>query len=84
MQDHLYHLVPEVDWRSTEGSLYFPATYEQDGFTHLTADPSLLVSVANNFYKGTKGQWLCLVLSISRLTAEADLDKKSVQACWLR
>jgi uncharacterized protein (DUF952 family) len=48
----LYHLVPEAAWRAAKeegGGIYTPPTYAQDGFTHLTADPKLLLGVANHF-----------------------------------
>lgn len=42
----------------------------QDGFTHLTEDPKLLISVANHFYTDSKDDWLCLVLDNSKLANE--------------
>jgi uncharacterized protein (DUF952 family) len=42
----------------------------QDGFTHLTANPQLLLSVANQFYQDSKGDWLLLVLEAKKLNAE--------------
>ena len=47
----LYHLVPKSDWEALEasGEPYFPATYEADGFTHMTEDASVLLTVANHF-----------------------------------
>lgn len=42
----------------------------QDGFVHLTADPQLLIGVANHFYKGVKDAFLLLCLDASKLTAE--------------
>ena len=44
--------------------------YAQDGFIHLTADPQLLLTVANHFYTASQGDWLVLVLDSSKLTAE--------------
>lgn len=29
---------------------YYPPTYDQDGFVHLTHDPALLLNVLNHFY----------------------------------
>lgn len=43
----------------------------QDGFTHLTKDPSFLLGVANNFYRATTPwQWICLRIDPSKLTHE--------------
>ena len=44
--------------------------YEQDGFIHLTADPQLLVTVANHFYTSSQGDWIVLVIDSSKLSAE--------------
>ena len=51
------------------------ASWAQDGFTHLTADPQLLLSVANQFYQDSEGDWLLLVI---------DAQKLSSQVCALR
>lgn len=44
----LYHLVQLAGWRTDQasGTPYYPPTYAQDGFIHLTADPALLLTVA--------------------------------------
>jgi len=49
---------------------YFPPTYAQDGFTHLTAEPALLMDVANHFYKQEPGEWIVLKLEAAKLTSE--------------
>lgn len=41
-------------------SLYFPPTYNQDGFIHATAVPSLLIEVANHFYQDSRDDWICM------------------------
>ena len=51
----------------------------QDGFTHLTAEPSLLLDVANHFYKHTRGDWLLLVLEASKLQSQV-LHKATFKA----
>lgn len=43
----------------------------QDGFIHLSADPGLLLTIANHFYTDSQGDWVVLVLDPARLTAEA-------------
>lgn len=69
---HLYHLAPAAVWAAckADSAPYFPSTYAQDGFTHLTADPALLLDVANHFYKGDGGDWIVLQLTAASLTAE--------------
>lgn len=42
----------------------------QDGFIHLTADPKLLLEVANRFYQNSTGDWEVLVIDPAKLTAE--------------
>jgi len=44
----------------------------QDRFTHLTANPQLLLTVANQFYKDSEGDWLLLVLDAKKLKAEVN------------
>lgn len=65
----LYHLAPASRWAAlAEGEDYKPETYDVDGkFTHLTADPSLLIAVGNSFYSSSKGDWLLLDLDVSKL-----------------
>ena len=46
-----------------------PPTYEVDGFTHATADPSFLIGVANHFYKATQPDWICLGMTRASLAA---------------
>lgn len=48
----------------------YPQCLGQDGFTHLTADPTLLVSVANHFYQNSPGQWTVLELTTAALTGD--------------
>lgn len=70
----LYHLVQLPLWRQASTStppLYFPPTYAEDGFTHLTADASLLLGVANQFYRAVDAaiEWRVLVLDAAKLAA---------------
>jgi uncharacterized protein (DUF952 family) len=53
----LYHLVPKATWIEivSKRTEYYPPTYAQDGFIHLTKDPSLLLAVANHFYQDVQG-----------------------------
>jgi len=67
----IYHLVQKKLWDKCKaaGAEYFPPTYEQDGFTHATADPSKLLVVANYFYKDVHADWLCLKMTRHTLDA---------------
>jgi uncharacterized protein (DUF952 family) len=47
---------------------YFPPTFTADGhYTHATAVPQRLVETANHFYTSWPGEWICLVMSRSKL-----------------
>lgn len=67
----LFHLVQADLWRRAEAerSTYHPPTYVQDGFTHATANPALLLNVANHFYTDVPGAWLCLRMTVASLAA---------------
>ena len=58
-------------WDKTleEDSTYFPPTYNQDNFTHATANPDFLLTIGNHFYTEVKGEWLCLRMSVASLSA---------------
>lgn len=68
---YLFHLIQADLWRSakTSGTVYYPPTYQQDGFTHATANPDLLLNVANHFYTDVPGEWLCLKMTVASLKA---------------
>eukprot|EP00607_Mallomonas_marina_P001484 CAMPEP_0182427272 /NCGR_PEP_ID=MMETSP1167-20130531/16625_1 /TAXON_ID=2988 /ORGANISM="Mallomonas Sp, Strain CCMP3275" /LENGTH=112 /DNA_ID=CAMNT_0024609395 /DNA_START=169 /DNA_END=504 /DNA_ORIENTATION=- len=51
----------------TNNSYYYPPTYSSDGFIHATALPNMLLDVANHFYKGAPGDWICVEISPSLL-----------------
>jgi len=58
----LFHVAQKSLWEQAKKArqIYFPPTYEADGFTHMTADPTKLVAVLNHFYKDVVGDWVCL------------------------
>lgn len=68
---YLFHLVQADLWEAAVkgDTIYFPPTYEQDGFTHATANPDLLLNVANHFYTDVPGAWLCLQMTVESLEA---------------
>ncbi len=67
----VFHLAQAERWGScvAESRVYYPPTYEQDGFTHGTANPEKLLQVANHFYREVAGDWLCLRMSVASLAA---------------
>ena len=87
MAPPLYHLVEESRWQDfvSRGEAYVPATYKQDGFTHLTQDPNKLLVVANHFYKNVKGTYLCLELDPTLIPDKAShltvFDTHSQRSC---
>eukprot|EP01041_Mallomonas_annulata_P006806 gene6806-13784_t len=69
VETHIYHMCDRnLFLASTEQSkLYYPPTYQSDGFIHATASANLLLDVANYFYKSAPGDWVCIELKPSRL-----------------
>jgi len=67
----LFHLVQADLWEAavSGNAEYFPPTYDQDGFTHATANPDLLLNVANHFYQDVPGRWMCLRMTLDSLKA---------------
>ncbi|CAG9466349.1 unnamed protein product [Pedinophyceae sp. YPF-701] len=71
--DTLYHMCDSAAWQrccQAPDQPYFPPTYDADGFTHLTADPALLLGVANHFYTDVGGDWIVLCIDPSKLKAK--------------
>ncbi|MEM7098989.1 MAG: DUF952 domain-containing protein [Pseudomonadota bacterium] len=66
---YIFHLIQADLWQAAVDSdqMYYPPTYEQDGFTHGTANPNLLLNVANHFYQEVPGEWLCLRMTVDSL-----------------
>lgn len=68
--DYIYHMATEIDFLAqTESNMeYFPSTYHLEQFIHATADPLLLLDVANHFYKQSSAtDWICLKLAVEKL-----------------
>ena len=72
----LYHLVPEGEWRACQAEKrpYFPATYDQDGFTHMSDNSDVLISIGNHFYKDIAGGYLVLDVDASKLKGEVKME----------
>ena len=73
MPEFLFHLAPKEQW----GEEYLPSTYDIDGFIHLTKEISLLLEVANHFYKASPGEWIVLCIDQSKLSSEVRFKKSS-------
>ncbi len=50
--------------------LFCASCNDQDGFIHLTSEPGMLLTVANNFYVDVPGDWEVLVIEPSKLTSQ--------------
>ena len=64
----------EVEKYQNTDPVYFPPTYQQDGFVHATANPSMLLGVGNHFYKNIPGEWICLEILPSVLGAPVKFE----------
>lgn len=74
MSERIYHMCPKMAWDTCstgDCNDYFPPTYDQDGFIHATQDPSMLIPIANHFYKDAPRdqEWIILVIDCARLTS---------------
>ncbi|MDT0596389.1 DUF952 domain-containing protein [Glaciecola petra] len=68
---YIFHLVQKEAWDKAvlNNTTYYPPTYDQDEFTHATANPNFLLVIGNHFYKEVTGEWLCLRMSVDSLKA---------------
>lgn len=68
-----------------EGAPPPPEWLHQDGFTHLTADPGLLLGVANHFYTDSPhAEWQVLVLDAAKLRSKVRAGRAPRGACsWI-
>ena len=66
----IYHIVQSKVWEHCKatGATYYPPTYDQDGFTHATADPTKLLMVANYLCQDMQVDWLCLKITRTALS----------------
>ena len=73
----IYHLALRSDWGQVvaDAAIYYPPTYQQDGFTHGTGNPDRLLEVANHFYQTSQGDWVCLAMTEASLAATSVVVK---------
>ncbi len=65
----IYHLVPEGYYNQQPPTQpYFPENFAGEGFVHCTAEPALLVEIANTFFVNLTEQLLVLEIDPARLT----------------
>ncbi|MEU6853408.1 DUF952 domain-containing protein [Actinacidiphila alni] len=66
----LFHLVPLDDWLRTPERPYTPASLDEDGFVHCSADETVVLAVADAFYRGVAGPLMVLLIDEALLRAE--------------
>jgi len=65
----VYHMVPRVQWEAQSPKRAYSAdTLTTEGFIHCTAEPEVLLRVANRIYLQSDGEWLVLALETEKLT----------------
>jgi hypothetical protein len=66
----IYHLCQRTVFAEAvaAGTPYFPPTFVKDGrFTRASQDRGSLVNTANQYYKSTPGEWICLELDAQQI-----------------
>jgi uncharacterized protein (DUF952 family) len=69
----LYHMLETSrlqQYLDGNDQYYFPPTYQQDGFIHATGVASVLMDVANHFYRGSTEEWVCLEIDPNYLNCK--------------
>lgn len=69
--DIAFHMVPKNKWGAvTPGGDYRADTLALEGFVHCTAEPPMLVVVANRFYREQPGEWVILAVDLQKVGAD--------------
>lgn len=64
-------MTPKAIWqRLPAGQAYESDTLAVEGFTHCTAEPDMLLQVANRFYKDVDGPFVLLCIDETLVTAD--------------
>jgi uncharacterized protein (DUF952 family) len=67
----ILHLVSKADWEATPTDQpYRAASLDSEGFIHATNGETLMLEVANAFYKDAPGDFLLLHIDEAKLTSE--------------
>ena len=66
----IYHLVPQsYHLQYPADQPYYPATFDEEGFIHCTAEPDLLQTIANLFFAALEEPLLVYELDTAKLTS---------------
>ncbi len=66
----ILHLIRAEDYHAlAEGEPWRPESLVAEGFIHCTAEPEVLLQVANTLYRQTPGDYLVLVIDPAKVTA---------------
>ena len=67
----IYHIVAQAEWDAQAAAPEFVAvSLATDGFIHCTAEPKMLLQVANRFYRDAPGPFIIACIAPARLHAE--------------
>lgn len=67
----IYHIVAQAEWEAQAAAPEFvAASLAVEGFIHCTAEPEMLVQVANRFYRDAPGPFIIACIALERLHAE--------------
>ncbi len=73
-----HHLAPASEYRALPvGAAYLPARFDDEGFIHCTFELDVLLTIANQFYRQTPGEFLVLVIDPARLTSDLKYELPS-------
>ena len=66
-----FHMLLKNKWDALPpGSDYRADTLPVEGFVHCTAEPPMLVVVANRFYREQPGEWVILAVDLQKVGAD--------------
>lgn len=73
--EFIRHLVSAAEWQAWPATEPFrPTGFEREGFMHCTAEPEILLQVANNVFKDSPGEFLVLVIDPAKVRAEVKFE----------
>lgn len=72
----IYHMTPLASWEAQLAEPGFaPASLANEGFIHCTAEPEILLQVANRFYRDVQGPFIIVSVAPERLVAEVRWER---------
>jgi uncharacterized protein (DUF952 family) len=67
---NILHLIAQADWEAlAPGEVWRPASLATEGFVHCTSGETLMLRVANSFYRKLPGTFLALVIEPTLVAA---------------